>query len=82
MYRVYVIKQIKKGTSQVLVDTRTNTNSFNVARAAFFDLLNKDFDNRHLLLMSKNNKQINAYRYGSKPGDRDYFDEKMELNDE
>ncbi|MCX8602621.1 MULTISPECIES: hypothetical protein [unclassified Gilliamella] len=82
MYRVYVIKQIKKGTSQVLVDTRTNTNSFNVAKAAFFDLLNMDFDNRHLLLMSKNNKQINAYRYQSKMGDRDYFNETMELNDE
>lgn len=82
MYRVYVIKQIKKGTSQVLVDTRTNTNSFNVAKAAFFDLLNMNFDNRHLLLMSKNNKQINAYRYQSKIGDRDYFNETMELNDE
>lgn len=82
MYRVYVIKQIKKGTSQVLVDTRTNTNSFNVARAAFFDLLNKEFDSRHLLLMSKNNKQINAYRYQSKMGDRDYFNEDMELKDD
>lgn len=82
MYRVYVIKQIKKGTSEVLIDTRTNTNNFNVAKAAFFDLLNMDFDNRHLLLMTKNNKQINAYRYQSKMGDRDYFNESMELKDD
>lgn len=31
--------------------------------------------------MTKNNKQINAYRYESIPGERDYFDNTMRLND-
>lgn len=82
MYRVYVIKQIKKGSSEVLVNTRTNTYSFNVAKAAFFELFEQDLDNSHLLLMSKNNKQINSYRYESISGDRDYFDKSMELKDD
>lgn len=82
MYRVYVIKQIKKGSSELLVNTRTNTYSFNVAKAAFFELLEREFDNSHLLLMSKNNKQINAYRYESISGERDYFDKSMELKDD
>lgn len=29
--------------------------------------------------MTKNSKQINSYRYQSKPDDQDYFDENMEL---
>lgn len=82
MYRVYVIKQIKKGSSEVLINTRTNTYSFNVAKAAFFELLEQNFDNSHLLLMSKNNKQINAYRYESISGECDYFDKSMELKDD
>lgn len=32
--------------------------------------------------MTKNSKQINSYRYQSKPGDQDYFDEYMELKKE
>lgn len=82
MYRVYVIKQIAK-SSQVLTDTRTQTPSFAAAAAAFWALFSHDFDKNHLLLMTKNNKQINAYRYCSAPGDRDYLsgpDENM-LND-
>lgn len=78
MYKVYVIKQNKKG-SEVLVETRTNTNSFIVARFAFWQLFNQKFDETHLLLMTKNNKQINSYRFKSKVGDRDYLAENTEL---
>jgi len=39
------------------------------------------FDKNHLILMTKNNKQINAYRYESIRGERDYFDNTMRLND-
>lgn len=72
MYRVYVIRQ-RKGGSEVLRDTRTQTPSFNAAAAAFWALYDGDYDSNHLLLMSHGNRQINAYRYGSRPGERDYL---------
>lgn len=74
MYRVYVIQQRKGGGSEVLTDTRTQTPSFAAAEGAFRELhARTDLDGRHLLLMSLDNRQINAYRYGSKPGERDYL---------
>lgn len=72
MYRVYVLMQ-RKGGSAVLPETRTQTGSLAVAVAAFWDLYSSEYDNRHLLLMTHNNKQIHAYRYGSAPGERDYI---------
>lgn len=80
MYRIYVLKQ-RKGGSEILVDTRTNTNNFDIAKAAFWQLFTQEFDKTHLLLMTKNNKQINAYRYESKKGERDYLENNAELND-
>lgn len=71
MYRVYVIKQ-RTGGSEVLPDTRTQTPSFAAAAAAFWALYGQPFDGAHLLLMSRDNRQINAHRYGTQPGDRDY----------
>lgn len=79
MYRVYVIKQ-RKGGSEVIQQTRTQTYSFTVAATAFHELQREHFDNSHLLLMTKNNRQINAYRYESVPGDRDYLELNAELN--
>lgn len=73
MYRVYVIKQ-KKGGSEVLPDTRTQTASFAAATAAFWELYEHPYDSTHLLLMSRDNRQINAYRYASQPGERDYIE--------
>ncbi|MFT0531886.1 hypothetical protein ACMHYJ_03495 [Castellaniella hirudinis] len=58
---------------EVLGDTRTQTASFAAAAAAFWELYAQPFDVTHLLLMSRDNKQINAYRYGSQPGERDYL---------
>lgn len=72
MYRVYVIKQ-RAGGSEVLAATRTQTPAFAAAAAAFHALQAQDFDAAHLLLMSLDNRQINAYRYGSRPGERDYL---------
>ncbi|GKT21837.1 hypothetical protein [Acidovorax sp. SUPP3334] len=55
----------------MLPDTRTQTPSF--AAAAFWALYGQPFDGAHLLLMSRDNRQINAYRYGTQPGERDYL---------
>lgn len=74
MYRVYVLKQRKSG-SEVINESRTQSSSFAVAAAAFWELYKADYDNTHLLLMSKDNKQVNAYRYGSRPEDRDFLAE-------
>lgn len=73
MYRVYIIKQ-RKGGSEVLAGTRTQTASFAAAVAAFWELYGQPFDSTHLLLMSRDNRQINAYRFGSQPGERDYVE--------
>jgi len=79
MYRVYIIKQ-RKGGSEVLPETRTQTPSFAAAAAAFRELYALPLDNAHLLLMTKNNKQVNAYRYGSAPGERDWLAPDASLN--
>jgi hypothetical protein len=78
IYRIYIIKQ-RRGGSEIIKSLSTKTPFFSVAKLAFLELYKLQFDKNHLLLMSKNNKQINAYRYQSKFGDRDYFDEKMEI---
>lgn len=80
MYRVYVLKQ-RKGGSEVITDTKTQTNSFAVAVSAFWELYKQPFDSKHLLLMSKDNKQINAYRYQSKFGERDFLELGADLNE-
>ena len=72
MYRVYVIKQ-RAGGSEVLPATRTQTPVFAAAAAAFGALQEQEFDAAHLLLMTLDNHQLNAYRYGSRPGERDYL---------
>ncbi|MCX8678633.1 hypothetical protein J3U22_03350 [Gilliamella sp. B2865] len=78
-YRVYVIKQ-RRGGSEILLDTRTNTTNFGIAKAAFWQLYNQNFDNKHLLLMTCNSKKINVYRYQSKPGDDCYINTDFELH--
>lgn len=79
-YRVYILKQCKNG-SEVLKDLSTQTPFFSCAKIAFLELYKLQFDKNYLILMTKNNKQINAYRYQSIAGDRDYFDETMDIND-
>ncbi|NUF49540.1 hypothetical protein [Gilliamella sp. ESL0250] len=80
IYRVYVIKQ-RRGGSETITHLSTKTPFFSAAKAAFLELYKLSFDKNHLVLMSKNNKQINAYRYQSEKGDRDYFNETMGIND-
>lgn len=80
-YRIYVLKQ-RKGGSEILPETRTNTTNFEIAKAAFWQLYNQDYDGRHLLLMTCNSKKINVYRYQSKKGDDCYLDENTGLNHE
>lgn len=72
MYRVYVVKQ-RTGGSEVLAHTKTSSPSHAAAKAAFWDLYEEPFGSDHLLLMSRDRQQINAYRYQSNPGDRDYI---------
>jgi len=79
MYRVYVLKQ-RKGGSEVLADTRTQTHSFAVAKAAFAELFQRDFDHRHLLLMSKDNQKLYVYRYQSQQGDENFIELGAELH--
>lgn len=63
MYRVYVLQQRGRGRgSQVLTETRTATPSAGAA-----------YDPTHLLLMTRDNKQVTAYRYGSRAGEPDYI---------
>lgn len=81
IYKVYVIKQ-RRGGSEIIKNLSTKTPFFSAAKEAFLDLYKLPLDKHHLILMSKNNKQINAYRYQSERGERDYFDETMDLIDE
>lgn len=78
MYRVYVLKQ-RRGGSEVVTATRTQTPSFSAAAAAFWELYAADYDGSHILLMSRDNRQLNAYRFGTAPGDRDYLAPNAEL---
>lgn len=78
-YRVYVIKQ-RRGGSEVLLDTRTNTTNFEIAKIAFWQLYDQNYDNKHLLLMTCNSKKINVYRFQSKAGDDCYICKNSELN--
>ena len=80
VYRVYVLKQ-RRGGSEVITRLSTKTPFFTSACEAFLELYKFPFDKNHLILMTKNNKQINSYRYESIPGERDYFDNTMRLND-
>lgn len=80
IYRVYVIKQ-RKGGSEIITQLSTKTPFFTSACEAFLELYKLPFDKKHLVLMTKNNKQINAYRYESISGERDYFDKNMRLKD-
>lgn len=81
VYRIYVVNEKKSG-SEVVLETRTQTGMFGVAQSAFWYLYDQDFDKRHLLLMSKNNKKINSYQYQSKPGDDGYLDKGSALKNE
>lgn len=78
VYKVYVVKQ-RRGGSEVVKGLKTQTPFFSSAKAAFFELYNMDFSKNHLVLMTKNRTVINSYRYHSTIGDRNYFDETMEL---
>jgi hypothetical protein len=80
-YRVYVLKQ-RKGGSEILAETRTNTTDFEIAKAAFWQLYNQQYDSKYLLLMTCNSKKINVYRYQSKKGDDCYLSKDAELNNE
>lgn len=78
-YRIYVLKQ-RKGGSEILLETRTNTTSFEIAKAAFWELYNRQYDNKHLLLMTCNSKKLYVYRYQSSLGDDCYLSSDTVLN--
>ena len=59
----HLCTKARKGGSEVLLEMRTNTASFEVAKTAFWLLYNMQYDNKHLLLMTCNSKKINVYRY-------------------
>ncbi len=73
MYKVYVIRQRKAGRSEVQTSTRTETPFLAAAQAAFHALQAMPYSAEHLLLMTHDRQQVQAYRYGSQPGDPDYL---------
>ncbi|OCG76842.1 hypothetical protein A9G42_06795 [Gilliamella sp. Nev6-6] len=80
-YRVYVLRQ-RRGGSEILLETRTNTANFEIAKVAFWQLYHQHYDNKHLLLMTCNSKKINVYRYQSKTDDDCYISTDDTLNNE
>lgn len=81
LYRIYVLKQ-RRGGSEIVAETKTNTANFDIAKLAFWYLYNQDFNGHHLLLMTCNGKKINIYRYQSQHGDDCYIPADMDLNNE
>ena len=74
MYRVYVLQQrCGRRGSEVLTGTRTATPSA-AAHAAFWALHAQAYDATHLLLMTRDNRQLAAHGYGAGPGDPDYVE--------
>ena len=75
MYRVYVLKR-RKGGSELIDGTRTNTPSPTAAKAAFLDLRrNTEFEGKnYILLMTKDKEKLNVHLFNSQPGDDAYFD--------
>jgi hypothetical protein len=57
----------------VAAKNRTATPSAGAAHAAFWALYGAAYDPTHLLLMTRDNKQVTAYRYGSRAGEPDYI---------
>lgn len=81
LYRIYVLKQ-RRGGSEIVAETKTNTSKFEIAKLVFWYLYNQDYNNKHLLLMTCNGKRINIYRYQSQLGDDCYLPANSELNNE
>lgn len=71
MYKVYVVRQ-RKGGSEVLKETKSDTPSQAAAKAAWGDLYSRDFDASHLLLLTENGKKLAVHRFQSNPEDPDY----------
>ena len=71
MYRVYVLKQ-RSGGSEVISETRTSTPSIEAAHAAFRALRAESLGADHILLLTRDKRQLAAHRFQSAPGDRDH----------
>jgi len=72
VYKIYVIRQ-RKGSSEVLTDSRTITPSAAAAAAAWADLYGQGYDQTCLLLMTQDGAKLAVHRYGSSPGDEAYI---------
>lgn len=81
MYKVYIIKK-RKGGSEVLKETKTDTHIQAVAEAAFWALRNDEqYQNKKLLLlMTENGKQLNAHWFDRSSGDDEYVEDNQALN--
>lgn len=76
MYRVY----LRTFDQRVLADSKTTTASRDVARAAFAELVNRtDLDGEKLAAtLTCNNRQLAFHRYDRRPGDVDYWRDKLD----
>ncbi|MIW33669.1 hypothetical protein B7N59_21105 [Salmonella enterica subsp. enterica] len=73
MYKIYVLKQ-RRGGSERVAGSESTTHYASVANAAFWAAYNDPQFNSdaYLLLVTRDHKQVAAYRFTSTPGDRDY----------
>lgn len=81
MYKVYIIKK-RKGGSEVLKETKTDTPIAAVAEAAFWSLRNDaKYQNQALLLLvTHKNKQLVAHWFDRSPGDDEFINEDQKLD--
>lgn len=70
MYKVYLIKR-RKGGSEVIKESRTNTPSSAAAEAAFWELRKReDLTGKNiLLLMTKDKEKLNVHHFLKESGD-------------
>lgn len=74
MYKVYLLKR-RKGGSEVVKESRTNTPSAAAAEDAFWELRNRtDLAGQHyILLMTKDGQKLNVHNFMEQPGDVQYI---------
>ncbi|MFA5491285.1 MAG: hypothetical protein WC284_19055 [Candidimonas sp.] len=81
MYRIYVLRQ-RRGGSDVLHKTRTQTPSRAAALAVWSELRAADYDDSHILLISRDGKRLASHRYATSPDHPEHFPVDQEPLDE
>lgn len=81
MFKIYILKK-RKGGSEVLKHTKTDTPIKAVAEAAFMTLRNDtDYQGQNLLLLAtRNGQQVAAHWFNRQPGDEEYVSHDQKLD--